>query len=330
MAMHSPIQLPVRQGTPEWLEMRRTGIGSSDAPVIAGERGSVIELWAEKTGLIEAPEPDADTKRLFEWGHRLEPVIADWYADRHDRPLRRVNRMLRHPDVPWAYASLDRVTAKGRRIVEIKTDRWGWRGGEDVPGAIQAQVQHQLWVTGYEVADVAVLFGGSEPVVYEIERDQAFIDNLVFLETEFQDWVETKTRPPLDGSENARRVLSALHPRNDGTMLPASATVDGLIAELSAARFRAKSEADHAATLENTIRSLIGDADGFEGTWGKVTWKKNADSVRTNWPAVAKAYRSLLTDRPSDELDALESIHSEAVTGPRVLRLALKEARHGD
>jgi putative phage-type endonuclease len=305
---------------------------------VAGERGSVIELWAEKTGVIEATEPDEDTRRLFEWGHRLEPVVADWYADSTGRSLRRVNRMLRHPDVGWAFASLDRVVAGQKRIVEIKTNRWGWKGGEDVPGEVQAQVQHQLWVTGYDVADVAVLFGGSEPRVFEIERDQAFIDSLVALEVQFRGWVETRTRPPVDGSENARRVLSALYPRNDGTLIPASPDVADLIADLSAARFRAKGESDHAATLENALRALIGDADGFEGTWGKATWKKNADSVRTNWPAVAKAYRAVLDDLAPDEavsrylddraidLDAIESIHSETVAGPRVLRLALKEA----
>ena len=184
--MSAAVPLPVRQGTDAWLAMRKTGIGSSDAPIIAGEVGSVVELWAEKSGLVERTEPDEPTAELFEWGHRLEPVIADWYADTTGRQLKRVNRMLVHPEVPWAFASLDRVTAKGeKRIVEIKTTRWGWEAGETIPGRVQAQVQHQLWVTGYDVADVSVLTGGSQPRVYEIARDDTFIDNLRFLETEF-------------------------------------------------------------------------------------------------------------------------------------------------
>ncbi len=315
------ISTDVRQGTPEWLALRKEGVGSSDAPVIAGERGSVVELWAEKSGLVERQEPDDDTARLFEWGHRLEPVVADWYADSTGRALRRVNKMLVHPDVPWAFASLDRVTVGEKRIVEIKTTRRGWDAGEPVPGHVQAQVQHQLWVSGYDVADVAVLTGGSEPKVYEIARDETFIDNLVFLETEFWGWVTSGTRPPMDGSENARRVLTKMHPRNDGTLIPPTPELDRVFFDWMAARVK-KDEADAAAdTLGNTLRALIGDADGIEG---RVTWKKNRDSTRTDWPSVAQGYRLRLEelldpeDRPT--LDAIESIHTSTVEGARVLR----------
>lgn len=315
------IATEVRQGTPEWLAKRQTGIGSSDAPVIAGERGSVVELWATKSGLIEVEPPDGDLARLFEWGHRLEPVVADWYAESTGRPLRRVNRMLVHPTIPWAFASLDRVTAKGeKRIVEIKTTRRGWEAGEDVPGHIQAQVQHQMFVTGYDVVDVAVLTGGSEPKVYEIPRDETFIDNLVFLETEFWGWVTSGTRPPMDGSENARRTLSRMHPRNDGTLIPTSPEIDRVFFDWMAARVvkdQAEAEAD---TLGNAIRALIGDADGIEG---RVTWRKNKDSTRTDWPSLASAYRRVIEELPITvgvDLDTLQSIHTSTVEGARVLR----------
>jgi putative phage-type endonuclease len=297
------------------------GIGSSDAPVIAGEVGSVIELWAEKSGLVEPSEPDAPTAELFEWGHRLEPVIADWYADTQGRPLRRVNQMIRHPEIPWAFASLDRVTTGEKRIVEIKTSRWGWEHGEPVPGRVQAQVQHQLWVSGYEVADVAVLTGGSQPRIYEITRDDNFIDDLVFLETEFWGWVTSGTRPPMDGSENARRVLGRLHPRNDGTLLSANDDLDRLALDWRAAKevvAQAEAEED---TLANAIRAIIGDADGFEGSWGRITWKKNADSKRVDWPTVA--HEVGLAD--PELLAATIAAHTTTVEGPRVLRPSWKE-----
>jgi putative phage-type endonuclease len=314
----SAVTLPVRQGTPEWLAMRRTGIGSSDAPVIAGERGSVLELWAEKTGLVEPETPDEGLARLFEWGHRLEPIVADWYADHTGRQVQRVNQMLRHHDTEWAFASLDRRVVGERRIVEIKTTRFGWTGGEEVPGAVQTQVQHQLWVAEYDVADVAVLTGGSEPRIYTIERDDSFIDDLVYLEREFWGWVQTQTRPPVDGSENARRVLSKLHPRNDGTLVPLTPDLDSLTRQWLAAKEAVREAEGNEASLANTLRALIGDADGIEG---RVTWKKNADSHRVNWPAVAKAYRALLEEAGvTTDLDTIESIHSSTVEGPRVLR----------
>lgn len=336
-------RLDVRQGSPEWLAMRRTGIGSSDAPIIAGEVGSVLELWAQKSGLVEVEEPDEATARLFEWGHRLEPVVADWYADSTGRRLERVTQMLRHPDVPYAFASLDRRVVGERRLVEIKTTRFGWTAGEEVPGRVQVQVQHQLWVTGYEVADVAVLTGGSEPKIYEVPRDDTFIADLAFLEAEFQGWVESGTRPPVDGSENARRVLSRLHPRNDGSLIPATPDIERVIAQWRSVRDDIKAAEAVEGTLNNTIRALIADADGIEGTFGRLTWKKNADSSRTNWPAVASAYDRiidrvnewLLGNQEATEEDvrtmlaqwstgAIESIHTSTVDGPRVLRPSWK------
>src|SRR5690349_21496966 len=153
----SAVVIPVRQGTDEWRAARRSGIGSSDAAVVAGEKGSVVELWGEKTGLAPRPEPDQELAERFAWGHRMEPLLALAYTEREGRPLRRLTRLLRHPDVPFALASLDRVSAvKGeRRIVEIKVSDLDakWRDGE-LPGDVKAQVQHQLWVTGYDVADV--------------------------------------------------------------------------------------------------------------------------------------------------------------------------------
>lgn len=317
----------VRQNTPEWLALRQSGIGSSDAPVIAGERGSVVELWAEKAGLITRMEPDTSTAALFEWGHRLEPIVADWYSDHTGRSLRRVNRMLVHPTVPWAFASLDRVVVGEKRIVEVKTTRRGWDRGEPVPGAVQVQVQHQLWVTGYDVADVAVLTGGSEPNIYEIPRDDAFIDNLVFLETEFWGWVTSQTRPPMDGSENARRTLARLYPQNDGTLLPAGPDTDAVFFEWLAARAEKDAAEERADTLANALRALIGDADGIEG---RVTWKKNADSTRTDWRAVAGAYKAALLDGTPltlDAIGAIESIHTTTVEGARVLRPTWKETQ---
>lgn len=309
------------QGTDEWLAARRQSIGSSDAPVIAGERGSIINLWAIKSGRLEPEPPDADTARLFEWGHRLEPVVAEWYSDFTGRPLRRVNRMLLHPTIPFLSASLDRVAKD--RIVEIKTDRWGWKGDEKLPGAVKAQVQHQMYVSGYEVADIAVLTGGSEPEILTEERDNGYIDDLLYLEREFWGHVQDGTAPNADGSETTRRAIARMHPRDDGTWLEPTQIIRELAESLASARSLKKSSTADEATLANAIRLIVGDASGVAGI---LSLKKIADSTRTNWPAVAGAYRTLLEQMAADPLylEEIEGIHTNPVDGPRHLRL-LKE-----
>lgn len=321
--------LAIQQRTPEWHAFRGEHITATDAAVIAGEKGSVVELWALKRGLVGEPEFDAETRALMDEGLAIQPYLIDFYTRRTGRRAVNLNDVRVSEDWPVASCSPDGEVIGENVGIEAKmtsSDRWpaAYRIGEPVPGDVFAQVQWQMYVTGWDRVDVVVLLFG-RPKVIEIPRDPGYIADLVDLAHTFHEWVLSGERPPLDGSENARRVLAAQFPMNNGRLLSSTPDIDAVVRDLAMAKANAKQAADTAATLENTLRALIADADGVEGPWGKVTWKKNADSTRTNWPAVTKAYRSLLSDRPADELDAIESIHSETVTGPRVLRLALKE-----
>jgi putative phage-type endonuclease len=331
------VVLPVRQGTDEWLDARREGIGSSDAAVVAGEKGSLIALWGEKTGIVPRPEPDTELAERYAWGHRMEPLLADAYTERTGRPLRRATRLLRHPEVPFALASLDRVSAvKGeRRVVEIKVSEIDakWKG-EDLPGDVKAQVQHQLWVTGYDVADVAVLTRYWNLRIFTEERDDTYIDDLAYLERDLWGYVERREPPPVDGSETAHRVLSRLYARANGQMLPPAADLDLMAEELRLAQVEEKAAGARLSTIKNAIRAVIGDADGFEGTWGRITLKNNR---AIDWPAIAaeleppadlvaahtstdwKAVAETLRPRP-----AVIAAHSNP-DGPRVLRASFKE-----
>jgi putative phage-type endonuclease len=317
----SALQLPVRQGTDAWLEARKSGIGSSDIPVIAGESPyrSPYELWAEKTGALPANEPDAETAELFEIGHLMEPVLLELYERRTGRHPKRAPQMRVSRDLPWAYASLD-ATAPVRRIVEAKWTHSGRWGDAGVPDDVLLQVQWQLFVTGWTVADVVAL-KGPRPRIVEVERDNTVIDYIVALATAFWERVETRTPPPVDGSEATRQTLVALHPTNVAPALPPTPDLVSLVDQLVEAKARAKAADEDEATVANALRAVIGDADGIAGL---VTYRQNAASTRTNWPAVASAYRTLLAEKGVDGeyLDTLTSIHSETSPGPRVLRLS--------
>lgn len=314
--------LPVRQGTDEWRAARRLGLGSSDAPVVAGEKGSLVELWGEKTGLVPRPEPDEVLAERFAWGHRMEPMVADAYTERTGRPLRRVTQMLQRTDVPWALASLDRVSArKGEtRIVEIKVSDIDakWADG-DLPGDVLAQVQHQLWVTGYDVADVAVLLRYWNLKVFTVERDDAYLEDLVYLERDLWDHVERRELPPVDGSETTRRALGRLWSRTSGLFLPPAGDLDLLAEELRLARAELRAAEAREGTASNAIRAVIGDADGLSlSTGDAITWKRNADSTRTDWKAVADTLRDAVD--ASAWSDALAT-NTKPTEGARVLRV---------
>ena len=147
----------------EWLEFRKSGIGSSDAAAAVGLNPykSPLELWMEKTGRTAANEEPAGLDDPRYWGTLLEPYVATAYQHQTNHRVRKVNAVLQHPTFPFMLANIDRevVGDPEVQILECKTaGEFGsrlWRDG--VPEYVQLQVQHQLAVTGKAAADVAVL-----------------------------------------------------------------------------------------------------------------------------------------------------------------------------
>lgn len=349
--------LPIVQNTPSWVDARRDVIGSSDLPILSGNTPygtSVFSLWALKTRLAE-PEPvDPDTQELYDLGHALEDDIAERYELKEGRVVRRVNRMLVRKDLAWASASLDRVSAvRGeRRIVECKWvpyRRWLDDGPEPVPAYVQDQVQWQLFVTGYDVADVAVLLG-AKVYVYEIGPDERYQADLVYIAKWFRELVTKGTPPPVDGSEATRKALTRLHPSVAiPDVLPPTAESDAVAGDLFEAKRALRAAELREGELSNALRSLIGDHMGVEGEGYRATWTKNADSSKTDWQKVAQNQRKILegleqevagktlhlvaapdVQLPSpvsmpELLDAIEALHSATREGARVLRVSFRD-----
>lgn len=310
------VAIPVQQGTDAWRDERRFGIGSSDAPatVDLDPFKSRLELWAIKRGLIEEG-PETDTMRI---GKLVEPVASTLYELQTGRKLRRRLQMLSHPDYPFLRASLDRVS--GQRIIELKKSRtglgYGRRGTDQVPPHVLIQVQHQLLVTGYPVADVAVFVAGEDLRRYEIPADRGLQDALLAKEIAFWDCVLIDTPPTdLDGSEATRRYVTARYPEDGGHQMIPDEEFSALALQLAGARAGAAVAAEEQQRLENQIKARMGAAALAEGPGYRITWKNNRPSVTTDWEAVARDVAST-----SDALDAAIDIHTSETPGKRVLR----------
>jgi len=273
----------------EWLEVRKHGIGSSDAAAAVGLNSykSQLELWMEKTGRdTDLPKPDpTDTTAPVYWGTLLEPIVAASYTQQTGRRVRKVNAVLQHPDRPWMLANIDRevISASDVQILECKTaGEFGarhWRDG--VPEYVQLQVQHQLAVTGKQAADVAVLLCGQQLKVHRIERDDELIAKLMLLQEQFWRHVTTDTPPPVDGSDSAATALQYLYPRDSGERLDFSE--DSQMAALFTDLQEARSQVDKYKQLEEQykqkIQQAMGDASQAIFETGLVSWKRSKDST---------------------------------------------------
>jgi putative phage-type endonuclease len=282
----------------EWLDIRKQGIGSSDAAAAVGLNPykSQLELWMEKTGQdaqLPKPDPNDDQSPMY-WGTLLEPIVAAHYTRRTARRVRRVNAVLQHPSEPWMLANLDREVMgdDGVQILECKTAGINgarmWQDG--VPEYVQLQVLHQLAVTGKRAADVAVLIGGQELRIHRIERDEEAIVNLIALERDFWNSVQSRTPPAADGSESADRALRCLFPRDSGQELDFSADVEmsATFSDLLAVRQVLAQHTKLEARLKQQIQQRMGDATAALFNGGSVSWRRSKDSSSFELDALLK------------------------------------------
>lgn len=185
-----------------WLDWRRTGIGASDAPVVAGVSPykSRVQLWLEKAGLVE---PDSGMSHAMKWGHRLEPAIALALQERIGCTYAGEQVCLQSEERPWQLATLDRVIddetiAEFKSVNPMKAASLGEDGDVDsLPTEWLLQGQHQLAVSRSNVVIFAVFVGTLEDIrIYHVKRNDQLIDSLNEVEAEFWESVQSKT-PPL-------------------------------------------------------------------------------------------------------------------------------------
>lgn len=291
----------------QWLDVRKGGIGSSDAAAAVGLHPykSPLQLWMEKTGrehLLPQVDPDDPTSPMY-WGTLLEPIVAAHYTRRTGLRVRRINAVLQHPEHPWMLANIDRevIGSPQVQLLECKTAGYhGARSWEDgVPEYVQLQVMHQLAVTGKPAADVAVLICGQELRIHRIERDETMIAQLIELERRFWRCVETDTAPPPDGSESADVALRALWPRDNGQAVDFTGdmVMSSTFSDLLALRQILAGAIAREAQVKQRIQQRMGEATTARFDAGEVRWKRSKDSTAVDvdrllvdQPGLASAY----------------------------------------
>ena len=273
----------------EWLEVRKQGIGSSDAATAVGLNPyqSALELWMVKTGRdanLPKVDPNDDTSPMY-WGTLLEHIVAAHYTRRTGNRVRRVNAVLQHPQHPWMLANIDReVTGSSEvQILECKTAGINgaklWKNG--VPDYVQLQVMHQLAVTGKDVADVAVLIGGQDLQIHRIYRDEALIEQLIGLEAQFWECVEKDIEPKADGSESAQTALRALYPGDSFESvidLKGDLEMNAAFSDLLSLRQHLTQTEKYESEIRQRIQQRMGDCSKALFDEGQISFKRSKDS----------------------------------------------------
>jgi putative phage-type endonuclease len=260
----------------EWLKMRYSGLGGSDAAVATGlsRWKTPFQLWSEKTNRIQ---PTKAGESAY-WGSVMEPILRQEFAKRSGYAVNEIHAFFRSVQHPYMLANIDGCVDMGNgqyALLEIKTAGayavQDWADG--LPVEYFLQIQHYLAVTGLQTAYVAVLLGGNKFDYQQIARDEDTIGNIIKLEGEFWNYIKRDVPPPVQAKDSD--FLSAIYPKSEAkvTTLPPEAAdwikdYNAAVAVMAEAKeSKEEAEAKFKAALKDADTAIIGDA--------KVTWKSS-------------------------------------------------------
>lgn len=177
----------LQEGTPAWVEWRRGGLGSADAPPVAGlsRWKNARRVWEIKTGR-RPYSLRAESSR----GRMVEPLVRARYEAMVGAEA--PPRCCEHGTIPWLRASLDGWVAERALPVEIKAPE---RGDHEtaldglVPAPYLPQCLHILLVTGAPRMHYVSWHDRFAPpldlAVVEVTADAALLAELLSIEEAF-------------------------------------------------------------------------------------------------------------------------------------------------
>ena len=261
----------------EWLQERMTGIGGSDAGTILG-----VNKWKSKTQLFfEKTNPEMIqeiSNDAIHFGNVLEDVVAEEFAARTGKKVRRDNRMLRHPDHHFMMANLDRVVVGEKALLECKTtsqynaEQWE---DDNVPAQYLCQIQHYMAVTGFEKAYIAVLIGGQSFIWKEIERDDELIQIIIDAEKDFwENNVQANVIPEIDGSEATSDFINHMYQDIDNEEIELGSEADTLMKAIESIKEDIKEKQQLQKKYENQLKDALGHNTAGKTAAYLATWKQ--------------------------------------------------------
>lgn len=301
------VEMPENQTREEWLELRRKGIGGSDAAVVCGisRYKSAVELWMDKTGMNT---DDYDSEAAY-WGRTLEKTVREEFEKRSGLKVRIVPYMMQHEQYSFMLANVDGEVEDpdhGMCIFEAKTatifKSHEWE--VEIPEEYYLQVQHYMAVTGYKGAYIAALIGGNRFIWKFIERDEKVIQLLIKLEEQFWHYVEDGEIPPIDGSEASTNLLSKLYPEaeEEKTILLPDEALE-FISDYEEAVEEEKRISVKKEEAANKLKAMLESAESGKVMERIVIWKNirserfNAKELKEKEPELYEDYAYTTTYR---------------------------------
>lgn len=273
-------------------------IGGSDCAAILGVSPwkTTLQLFMEKTGQY-TEEITPAKQRIFDRGHRWEPVVVEMVVDElqargHDVEILARNERYVDPKFPFLACELDLelrvdgedVNGEMKTVHPFAAGEWGAPESDEVPIYYAAQVAHGLMIVPRRRTLVAALIGVDDLRIHWIERDEETIAAIREREIEFWARVQTGEAPPATTPED----MKLLYRRDGGQVMDADEDLLEWCQQAKDMKAQANELETRLEALTTRIKGRMGACATLLGPDGKplATWKNNKDSMVTDWKAL--------------------------------------------
>jgi putative phage-type endonuclease len=310
-----PRKLPVRQGSPEWIAIRKDFITATDIAPLLG-----VDPWKCEQDVADEKlnGRTTETNLAMRAGLALEPLLAEAYTEATGRKVRRAHGIWQSRTIPWAAASPD-ATAAGR-LVEFK-----WTGSrrtfdDGLPDRMACQVQWQMLVAEVAYADVAALVVGDNDLrIFEVAADPDLQAHLVAIAADFR--ARLAAGGPFSQSIES---LKRRYPRDNGAEMLADSELDLMVKNLLALRAQMSDLEGTEKDWEKRIKERMGEIAAVRGHGYSITWRRTKDREEVDFKALAE---SLLAPMPEPERAALVGSFVTVKEGFRPFRVTPEKER---
>lgn len=285
---------------------RRAYIGGSDMAAIYGVSPytTPVQLWLEKTGQRTPPPPDKYKQRIFDRGHKMEPIVVDMVIDKlreqgHVVELLATNKRYHDLEYPFLSCEIDfelmldgeHINGDAKTVHGFARNSWGEEETDEMPLHYHLQFLHGLGITRRRRCIVAALIGLDDVAIYWADWDDETIDAIRAKATSFwNDCVIGGARPDFMVYDD----VSAVYPIDNGKTIEASPEIVGKVSKLRDLKFQIKSWEAEAESIQLDIAEFISPFSILmSGGRPIVTWKAQ-QAKRLDQAALDKAHPGLL------------------------------------
>ena len=283
----------------EWVALRKSSIGGSDAAVCVNMNpySDLLTLYADKKGLSSEKE----TSEAMRLGTDLEQYVAERFAEKTGKKVRNDFFMYADDDYDYITANIDRRVVGENAGLECKTmgsfNGYNFEAGE-IPSHYYCQCQHYMMVMGFDTVYLAILVLQRGLYVIPVQRDDDFIKQLREAETGFwTNYIMQDKMPDPDGSDSSLDTLRQIYPKGYKDLEITIPGLDRMITDYKSIKEIADDYDKQAEKIKAQICAKLGKAEVGVGLQYGCSWKTQSKTSGYDMKRLQKDYPNINIDK---------------------------------